>query len=134
MGQENTTPSKASAPRPMAVTASTIRPSRPSSSSAIATIRRLGLATAEWPLSSQASSFSSTCGASAHIAVKAAAFLEATQLAGFSHEEAERFFGRPPNLKGRGAGRLTALEPMPAEEASRRYLRVSGRWCRCCGR
>ncbi|MET0483802.1 MAG: HD family hydrolase [Aestuariivirgaceae bacterium] len=53
---------------------------------------------------------------------KAAAFLEATQLAGFSHEEAERFFGRPPNLKGRGAGRLTALEPMPAEEASRRYL------------
>ena len=53
---------------------------------------------------------------------KAAAFLEATQLAGFSHEEAERFFGRPPNLRGRGAGHLTALKPMPAEEASRRYL------------
>jgi uncharacterized protein len=53
---------------------------------------------------------------------KAAAFLEATQLAGFSHEEAERFFGRPPNLKGRGAGHLTSLRPMPAEEASQRYL------------
>jgi 5'-nucleotidase len=53
---------------------------------------------------------------------KAAAFLEATQLAGFSHEEAERFFGRPPNLKGRGTGHLTSLRPLPAEEASRRYL------------
>jgi uncharacterized protein len=53
---------------------------------------------------------------------KAAAFLEATQLAGFGHEEAERFFGRPPNLKGRKAGHLTALRPIAAEEASRRYL------------
>jgi uncharacterized protein len=53
---------------------------------------------------------------------KAAAFLEATQLAGFSHDEAERFFGRPPNLRSRKAGHLTSLRPMPAEEASRRYL------------
>ena len=53
---------------------------------------------------------------------KAAAFLEATQLAGFSHEEAERFFGRPPNLAGRRASHLTRLTPMPAEEASQRYL------------
>jgi 5'-deoxynucleotidase YfbR-like HD superfamily hydrolase len=53
---------------------------------------------------------------------KAAAFLEATQLAGFSHEEAERFFGKPPNLRRRGAGHLTSLQPMAAEEASRRYL------------
>jgi 5'-deoxynucleotidase YfbR-like HD superfamily hydrolase len=53
---------------------------------------------------------------------KAAAFLEATQLAGFGHEEAERFFGRPPNLKGGKAGHLTALRPIAAEEASRRYL------------
>jgi uncharacterized protein len=53
---------------------------------------------------------------------KAAAFLEATQLAGFSHEEAERFFGRLPNLGRRRASRLTKLAPMPAEEASQRYL------------
>jgi len=53
---------------------------------------------------------------------KAAAFLEATQLAGFSHEEAERFFGRPPNLAGRRASHLTRLTPLPAAEASQRYL------------
>jgi uncharacterized protein len=53
---------------------------------------------------------------------KAAAFLEATQLAGFSHEEAERFFGRLPNLARRRASSLTKLAPMPAEEASQRYL------------
>ena len=38
------------------------------------------------------------------------------------HEEAERFFGRLPNLARRRASRLTKLAPMPAEEASQRYL------------
>ena len=53
---------------------------------------------------------------------RACAFFEATQLAGFSHEEAERFFGRLPNLGRRRASRLTKLAPMPAEKASQRYL------------
>jgi 5'-deoxynucleotidase YfbR-like HD superfamily hydrolase len=51
---------------------------------------------------------------------RAAAYLEATRLAGFSYAEAARFFGRAP--------RLTAtierdyLTPWPAEVAQERYL------------
>ena len=51
---------------------------------------------------------------------RAAAYLEATRLAGFSTQEAGRFFGRPPRL-------TTVIErdylaPWPAETAQARYL------------
>ncbi|MGA0530502.1 HD domain-containing protein [Hansschlegelia sp. KR7-227] len=46
-----------------------------------------------------------------------AAFLEATRLAGFSLEEARRFFGRPE-----GAPSDADLTPWPAEMAARRFL------------
>ncbi|HSR71670.1 MAG TPA: HD family hydrolase [Kiloniellales bacterium] len=48
---------------------------------------------------------------------RAAAFVEATQLAGFSVPEAHRYFGRP-----RGLDRMR-LEPLPPDEAKARYLK-----------
>jgi 5'-deoxynucleotidase YfbR-like HD superfamily hydrolase len=48
-----------------------------------------------------------------------AAFLEATQLAGFAREEAIKFFGRPESLP-RTVDAL--LKPWPIAEAERRYL------------
>jgi 5'-deoxynucleotidase YfbR-like HD superfamily hydrolase len=50
---------------------------------------------------------------------RAAAFYEATQLAGFQESEAERFFGRP---RGVDPARLD-LDPWPAARAEREYLR-----------
>lgn len=47
-----------------------------------------------------------------------AAFLEATRLAGFSREEALKYFGRPEPF---GRDVLSLLEPWPIEEAQRRY-------------
>ena len=47
-----------------------------------------------------------------------AAFLEATHLAGFSREEAIKFFGRPEPLPRTV---LTLLEPWPVAEAEERY-------------
>ena len=48
-----------------------------------------------------------------------AAYLEATQLAGFAREEALRFFGRPQPLPAA----VTALvEPLPTELAQERFL------------
>ncbi len=56
-----------------------------------------------------------------HAAVKkadrAAAYLEATRLAGFATSEARRFFGTPPA----GADAMT-LEPWPAERAAESFL------------
>jgi 5'-nucleotidase len=50
---------------------------------------------------------------------RAAAFFEATGLAGFADGEAERYFGRP-----RGIDPATlALEPWPAAKAEQEYLR-----------
>ncbi len=46
-----------------------------------------------------------------------AAFLEATRLAGFSVEEARKFFGRPD-----GAPATADLTPWPASEAEARFL------------
>jgi hypothetical protein len=48
---------------------------------------------------------------------RAAAFLEATRLAGFETAEATRFFGRPRNLPEN-----LDLEPLPAELAELRFL------------
>ena len=51
---------------------------------------------------------------------RAAAYLEATRLAGFSADEARRFFGAPPKFSG--ALERNYLVPWPAEIAERRYL------------
>jgi 5'-deoxynucleotidase YfbR-like HD superfamily hydrolase len=51
---------------------------------------------------------------------QAAAYLEATKLAGFSTAEAGRFFGKPPALSA--ATLLDYLTPWPAEAAEARYL------------
>ncbi|MEM8878836.1 MAG: HD family hydrolase [Pseudomonadota bacterium] len=51
-----------------------------------------------------------------------AAFLEATQLAGFSINEATTFFGRPGAIGGSDLKTLFRLTPWPAEEAESRFL------------
>ncbi len=53
---------------------------------------------------------------------KMAAYLEATQLAGFSADEAERFFGRPKGLSGAGIQAFFALEPLAPLDAAILYL------------
>jgi uncharacterized protein len=53
---------------------------------------------------------------------RAAAFLEATRLAGFSHREAANYFGRVAKLSGE-AQLLAGLEPWPAGEVCERYLK-----------
>jgi 5'-deoxynucleotidase YfbR-like HD superfamily hydrolase len=50
-----------------------------------------------------------------------AAYLEATQLAGFSLEEAARFFGRPSGLEG--AKTFQALRPLAPNDAAAAYVR-----------
>ena len=56
---------------------------------------------------------------------RAAAFLEATRLAGFGKTEAARFFG--PLAAGALEGPLQAsLEPLPANQVSERYLKRFG--------
>jgi uncharacterized protein len=50
---------------------------------------------------------------------RAAAFLEATRLAGFARAEAERFFGQPPALSAAAAA---LLAPMSPDEAKARFL------------
>jgi hypothetical protein len=49
-----------------------------------------------------------------------AAYLEATQLAGFQEAEARRFFGRAPKLQAAIAQEF--LTPWPAQRAERRFL------------
>jgi uncharacterized protein len=51
------------------------------------------------------------------------AYLEATQLAGFSLEEAEKFFGRPKGLNGAGFQQFLQLKPMPPVEAKAAYIK-----------
>jgi 5'-deoxynucleotidase YfbR-like HD superfamily hydrolase len=51
---------------------------------------------------------------------RAAAYLEATRLAGFSAAEAGRFFGRPPSVSA--VIERTYLTPWPAEVAEARYM------------
>lgn len=53
---------------------------------------------------------------------RAAAYFEATRLAGFTVEEAEAFFGAPSQLPAILTKRLTALAPLPASEAQARFL------------
>jgi uncharacterized protein len=51
---------------------------------------------------------------------RAAAYLEATRLAGFAAAEARRFFGRPPTFSA--AMERDYLKPWPAVTAQARYL------------
>ena len=59
---------------------------------------------------------------------RAAAYLEATRLAGFAEAEARRFFGKPPKLSP--ALERDYLTPWPAETAEARYLE---RFAKLCG-
>ena len=52
-----------------------------------------------------------------------AAYLEATQLAGFSLDEAERIFGRPKGLSGQGFKKFLNLQPAPAVAAKLAYMK-----------
>lgn len=51
-----------------------------------------------------------------------AAYYEATTLAGFHRDEAEKFFGAPQGLGGELAQRLELLAPWPTSEAQTRLL------------
>ncbi|MEQ1615936.1 MAG: HD family hydrolase [Hyphomicrobiaceae bacterium] len=51
-----------------------------------------------------------------------AAFFEATRLAGFAVEEAQRFFGVPPDLPASLAAALGNLRPSPADEVQQLFL------------
>jgi uncharacterized protein len=53
---------------------------------------------------------------------KMAAFLEATQLAGFDMDEARKFFGQPKGLNGKGADHFQHLVPLPATQAAAQYV------------
>ncbi len=61
------------------------------------------------------------------LADRVAAYLEATQLAGFSLEEARRFFGNPRGLTGLAPEFSHALVPLPATKAASQYLAVFAR-------
>jgi len=54
---------------------------------------------------------------------KTAAFLEATQLAGFSITEAHKVFGRPKSLSSEGGTGWRTLKPLAPNDASAQYLR-----------
>lgn len=51
-----------------------------------------------------------------------AAYIEATGLAGFARQEADAFFGPPPELRGPLGPGLDQLEAMPAEAAQKAFL------------
>ncbi len=54
---------------------------------------------------------------------RAAAFLEATQLAGFDMREARKYFGAPSRLAGKHSPSLPVLKPLAPKDASAQYLR-----------
>lgn len=55
---------------------------------------------------------------------KASAFLEATQLAGFDHAEAAKFFGRPRGLDVAADDQLFKLQPLAPNAASAIFLKT----------
>ena len=71
---------------------------------------------------------SPACPAELEIFIKKAdrmsAYLEATQLAGFSVAESEKFFGRPRGLDGEGSAKFHRLKPLAPNEASALYLKA----------
>ena len=58
-----------------------------------------------------------------------AAYLEATQLAGFAIDEAEKFFGKPKGLEGAAAQRFFRLKPLATNDAAALYLRTFRKLC-----
>ena len=54
---------------------------------------------------------------------KIAAYYEATSLAGFSVEEARRYFGQPRGLSPGRWSKLSRLTPLPAAEARGKFLK-----------
>lgn len=54
---------------------------------------------------------------------KIAAYYEAIGLAGFSRDEARRFFGQPRGLSPAVVQALTQLSPLPAAEGEARFLK-----------
>lgn len=54
---------------------------------------------------------------------KIAAYYEATCLAGFSREEARRFFGQPRGLSPALVRRLSHLSPLPAAEGEAEFIK-----------
>jgi len=60
---------------------------------------------------------------------RVAAYLEATQLAGFGIPEAEKFFGRPRALAGEGSQKFHRLKPLPPTEAAALYLKAFQKLC-----
>jgi uncharacterized protein len=56
-----------------------------------------------------------------------AAYLEATQLAGFTLAEGEKYFGRPKGLSGEGADMFRALNGLAPKQAERQYLDLFGK-------
>jgi len=56
-----------------------------------------------------------------------AAYLEATQLAGFGLAEAAKFFGRPKGLEGDAAARFFRLKPLAPNNASALYVKIFGK-------
>ena len=63
------------------------------------------------------------CETEIKVADRMAAYLEATQLAGFSVPEAEKFFGRPKGLNGEGSRKFLQLKPLPPNDAAAMYLK-----------
>ena len=63
------------------------------------------------------------CEAEIKAADKISAYLEATQLAGFSVPEAEKFFGRPKGLSGEGSRKFFQLKPLPPNDAAAMFLK-----------
>lgn len=53
-----------------------------------------------------------------------AAYLEATQLAGFAVAEGEKFFGKPRGLDGDAAQRFFRLKPLAPNDAAALYLKT----------
>lgn len=53
-----------------------------------------------------------------------AAYLEATQLAGFDVAEAEKFFGRPRGLEAEGSAKFFKLKPLAPNDASALYVKA----------
>ena len=65
----------------------------------------------------------SECEAEIKTADKMAAYLEATQLAGFTVPEAEKFFGRPKGLNGEGSRKFLQLKPLPPNDAAALFVK-----------
>ena len=54
---------------------------------------------------------------------RASAYLEATQLAGFGHDEAAKIFGRPRGLAAGPAKAIVTLSPLKPTQASDQFLK-----------